>query len=70
MRTRLCHAFVIDVPQTCELGPRIRAPVNAITAPYGADASGLICGYLFDPDTDAHALECIDAALWLTLGTP
>jgi zinc transporter len=39
--------------------------VNAITALYGADASGLICGYLFDRNTGGHPLECIDAALWL-----
>ena len=65
MRSRHCHALVIDASQTGGLGHRIRAPVNAITAPYGADASGLICGYLFDPETDGHALECIDAALWL-----
>jgi zinc transporter len=39
--------------------------LNAIITPYGADASGLICGYLFDRDTGGHALECVDAALWL-----
>ena len=40
--------------------------MNAITAaPYGTDASGLICGYLFDPETGGHALDCSDAVLWL-----
>ena len=41
------------------------ATVNAIIAPYGADASGLICGYLFERETGSQPLECVDAALWL-----
>lgn len=64
-RSARCHALVIDTSQTDGLGSQIRTALNATTAPYGADASGLICGYLFVPDTDARSLECIDAALWL-----
>jgi zinc transporter len=39
--------------------------VNANPPAYGADPSGLICGYLIDPDTGSHPLECQDAAMWL-----
>jgi zinc transporter len=39
--------------------------VNTSTISYGADPSGLICGYLIDPSMGGQALECQEAALWL-----
>lgn len=39
--------------------------MNTDTSTYGADPSGLICGYLIDAGTGGRSLECQDAALWL-----
>ncbi len=39
--------------------------MNPSTLTYGADPSGLICGYLIDPATGGRALDCQGAARWL-----
>ena len=48
--------------------------MNAPTPNYGADPSGLICGYLIDADAGGHPIDCDAAARWLgaiaTAGEP
>ena len=33
---------------------------------YGTDPSGLICGFLFDPDGNGHAMDTSSALAWIT----
>lgn len=35
---------------------------TAATLTYGADEAGLICGYLFDPETGTRPIESVEAA--------
>ena len=43
--------------------------MNASTPTYGTDASGLICGFLIEPESGAHALASHGAAQWLDANT-
>lgn len=39
--------------------------LRGIETSYGSDASGLICGYAFDPETPARAIDTAAAVEWL-----
>jgi zinc transporter len=61
------QARVTRLSRRCRKLPNLaRASiVNGATSTYGADPSGLICGFLIDPAAGGRAIESHEAATWL-----
>ena len=54
----------------CRAPPTVTVPTPTSTPTYGADPSGLICGYLIDPVGGAEPIDADAAGHWLAVPVP